>query len=140
LSRDAAQEAFGTAHREAIAASRDEGCVVVVEVEQADGKLKRHNAVQPPKTNAKKIIGARLSCPWGAACPLEDERASLERRRISRKLLHCRSNVCAAPEDRSFPSCYTLGCLRPKHFQHSCTYNEVQLPDPNHQPSTIVNA
>ena len=40
--------ALGTAHREAIATSRDEHCVVVVEVEQADGKWKRHNVVQPP--------------------------------------------------------------------------------------------
>jgi len=41
--------ALGTAHREAITASRDEGCVVVVEVQQVDGKWKCHNVVQPPK-------------------------------------------------------------------------------------------
>jgi hypothetical protein len=41
--------ALGTAHREAVAASREDGCMVVVEVQQADGKWKRHNVVHPPK-------------------------------------------------------------------------------------------
>ena len=35
--------AIGSAHREAMAASRNEGCAVVIEVEQPNGKWKRHH-------------------------------------------------------------------------------------------------
>jgi hypothetical protein len=41
--------ALGTARREATATSRDEGCAVVVEVQQPNGTWKRDNVVQPPK-------------------------------------------------------------------------------------------
>lgn len=41
-------QALGTAHREATLTSRDEGCAVVIEVMQPNGKWKRHDIIQPP--------------------------------------------------------------------------------------------
>jgi len=41
--------ALGTAHREATAASRDDGCAVAIEVQQPDGKWKRRDVILPPK-------------------------------------------------------------------------------------------
>lgn len=40
--------AIGSAHREATMTARAEGCAVVIEVQQPNGKWKRHEIVQPP--------------------------------------------------------------------------------------------
>lgn len=40
--------ALGSAHREATLTARDEGCTVVIEVQQPNGKWKRHDVIQPP--------------------------------------------------------------------------------------------
>ena len=40
--------ALGSTHREALLLGRDQGCAVVIEVQQPDGGWERNNAVQPP--------------------------------------------------------------------------------------------
>lgn len=42
-------QAIGTAQREATLASSREGCRVVIEIEQEDGKWKRSDVINPPK-------------------------------------------------------------------------------------------
>ena len=41
--------AVGSAHREAVLTSRNEGCRVVIEVEQTNGKWKRMEVVEPAR-------------------------------------------------------------------------------------------
>lgn len=43
-------QAMGTATREATAISREAGCRVIIEVEQANGKWKRETAMDPPRS------------------------------------------------------------------------------------------